>query len=404
MKRYKLEIRTLSPVHIGASADFEPTNYIICSDDETTAPASVQPKFIVCAECGYKNPYEKVKKDKRCLECESDLDIPDDNKLSETRKKSNFYLYTFTPKQLAAATDINKLMNIVRKDSVDLTVLQRFLRDNTASIAAKGRKRAVVSSAIAKKYNEKFGNTNVIRNEKSSFCIEKSISTSADDTVYIPGSSLKGAIRTAILNAVNLEKHLPRQDNEKGEKIEKRLLGHESPLDDPFKTLKTSDMMPQNELVTAICTAENVKRAGTKSRTLPVDMEVIPAGNVFSGDMELTDDKNAVFDITISQIRQSCNGFYLKMLASLKTYADEISSEFFKKTEAAAQQPGTFIVCLGEHGGAENVTIEGLRRIKIMRGKGIPPQYGEHSTTWWYADDGKSVQPFGWCSVTFKEI
>lgn len=57
---------------------------------------------------------------------------------------------------------------------------------------------------------------------------------------------------------------------------------------------------------------------------------------------------------------------------------------------------------IGRHSGAEAVTIEGNRHIKIMRGKGQQPKYLDHTTTIWLASEtskpntNNGLLPFGW--------
>ncbi len=61
-----------------------------------------------------------------------------------------------------------------------------------------------------------------------------------------------------------------------------------------------------------------------------------------------------------------------------------------------------FLVRLGRHSGAEAVTIEGNRNIKIMQGQGRPSKNMPSSTTLWFASEsarptsGNGLTPFGW--------
>ena len=61
---------------------------------------------------------------------------------------------------------------------------------------------------------------------------------------------------------------------------------------------------------------------------------------------------------------------------------------------------------VGRHSGAESVTIEGHRNIKIMMGKGEKPKYLDRATTLWLAsekrkpEDRDGLQPFGWVQLS----
>lgn len=55
---------------------------------------------------------------------------------------------------------------------------------------------------------------------------------------------------------------------------------------------------------------------------------------------------------------------------------------------------------LGRHSGAEGVTVEGVRKIKILQGKGVPPKTLDRATTIWLSGDAEKKKnnliPFGW--------
>jgi len=51
------------------------------------------------------------------------------------------------------------------------------------------------------------------------------------------------------------------------------------------------------------------------------------------------------------------------------------------------KQNAAFLVRIGRHSGAEAVTIEGKRNIKIMQGKEKSPLWRNHSTTFWLASE-----------------
>jgi len=60
---------------------------------------------------------------------------------------------------------------------------------------------------------------------------------------------------------------------------------------------------------------------------------------------------------------------------------------------------------IGRHSGAECVTVEGYRHIKIMQGKGKSPKFKDHATTIWLSSDSRKPQnnanlkPFGWATL-----
>lgn len=69
---------------------------------------------------------------------------------------------------------------------------------------------------------------------------------------YIPGSSLKGCIRTAVLNYLKYKNEIVISDEDKSEKkanFETKILNNSSPTDDPFKNLKVPDIFIDNRYI-----------------------------------------------------------------------------------------------------------------------------------------------------------
>ena len=196
-KTDKLKITVLSPVHIGASTDLEPTEYVIYSEKEKSATSQKQEApVVICPECGYKNPI----KEWVCLNCESDLPRQSAPvKQAEPAKMPDSHLYTFTPGQLSEAlSDTDKKTLLKEAGKGELMALQNFFKSKASVMIKTATKRAFVCREVAKKYEEKFGNVNSKSNDFAKFNIEKQISDAVTGLPYIPGSSIKGAIRTAL--------------------------------------------------------------------------------------------------------------------------------------------------------------------------------------------------------------
>ncbi|HAW33312.1 MAG TPA: hypothetical protein DCX19_01510 [Alphaproteobacteria bacterium] len=301
-------------------------------------------------------------------------------------------------------TDKQQLLRIVKSGSDGaLKELQKFFRARAAFIAKRADKRSKVCPEIAKKY-EKAETDNRFR-------IEKQISDSVTGTPYIPGSSLKGAIRTALMSVKADKLDVRKNDFKKSADAEKMLYGYANPTDDPFKALKLGDAVAKNPLMTNICVATNVKRRSNvvSNGNLTTFMEVIPPENVFESSLAFSFGTNAAerFNESIQSIKAACNKFYGAILdeqAKNQTEIHDIDDALFNDIKAAMQKPNAFLLCLGKHGGAESKTVESLRNIKIMTGKNNPSKYLDHATTYWFANNGKERQPFGWCVVEFEEV
>ena len=397
MKTYKLKITVLSPVHIGASSDLEPTEYVIYKKTATTG---------ICPKCGEKFEItDKTPIGKGHYLCPDCLDL--DLEIPLSVPESSPFLYTFTPGQLSEALPQNKkteLLNIVKRDDSNvLRDLQKFFRNNAETIAAKATKRAQVAFSIAKTYNE--------MKTDNRFYIERQISDPVTGLPYIPGSSIKGAIRTALMSAKNEQKHSGNDSYQKGTDVEKKLYGYKNPTEDPFKALKLCDALAENDFITNVCTADNVKRRVNKliqNKGVSPFMEVIPIGTGFRSSLSLSLNKNPHFtETTMEEIKEACNSFYTEILSEQEKYqtsVHDIPTKFFDDIKCACNKRNAFLLCLGKHGGAESKTIDGLRKIRIMQGKGKPARFENHATTYWFAHNGKERKPFGWCVVEFEEV
>lgn len=404
MKTYKLKITVLSPVHIGASTDLEPTEYVIYSEKEKSE-TSPKPAVsaVVCPECGYKNPASA----KFCGSC--DCELPRQSspvKQAESVKTPDSYLYTFTPGQLSEAlSDMEKKILLKEADKGELMALQSFFKSKVSTIVKTATKRAFVCREVAKKYEEKFGNVSSKNNDFAKFNIEKQISDAVTGLPYIPGSSIKGAIRTALMSSKNERRKLEKSLHKKGADAEKSLYDYKNPTDDPFKALKIEDGLASKSFITSIDTAENVKRNSGKvleQKGVSTYMEVVPAGTVFESSLSIM--QNDVFQDDMTSIQYACNDFYSDILSDQEDHqisTHGISAALFEKIQKEKSKSNAFLVNLGKHGGAESKTIDGLRNIRIMQGTA---RFEEHATTYWFANDGKERQPFGWCVVEFEEV
>ena len=402
MKTYKLKITVLSPVHIGASSDLEPTEYVIYKKTATTG---------ICPKCGEKFEItDKTPIGKGHYLCPDCLDL--DLEIPLSVPESSPFLYTFTPGQLSEALPQNKkteLLNIVKRDDSNvLRDLQKFFRNNAETIAAKATKRAQVAFSIAKTYNE--------MKTDNRFYIARQISDPVTGLPYIPGSSIKGAIRTALMSAKNKFSALNRQGfiryNDKkgrneavkdaGSIAEKQLYGYDSApaqdAPDPFKALKLCDAVSDSDLLTKICPAQRTGKKGN----IPSNIEVIPENASFVSSLSIMQDVKPVnFGETIETIRTACNEFYLDVLNNeINKKWDKNIDDIIKTLEEKAAASNAFILNLGKNGGAESKTIKGLRIIENRQQHTLM----EHSGTYWFANDGRERLPFGWCVVEFEEV
>ncbi|MCS7214790.1 MAG: type III-A CRISPR-associated RAMP protein Csm5 [Thermodesulfovibrio sp.] len=274
------------------------------------------------------------------------------------------------------------------------------------------------------------------------FTINKTSYNVQTNKPYIPGSSIKGSIRTAYLNILAKRAEirnfwessnlLSRQDLENSEityrqigkkqiskKLEQKLLKGEF-SNDPFRMLKVSDFLPVGEVKTKIVYAVNRKKERISGETLAEKggvyqiFEVIKPGSVFEGFISIEqplEGSGILEPLNFENLFSSLHSFYagnlnrevkpLNEVLKIKHQAGiDANTKFKDKFKKDA-----FLIRIGRHSGAEAVTIEGNRHIKIMQGRDRPPLYLDRATTFWLASDSpkpktnNGLLPFGWAVI-----
>src|SRR3989338_5162220 len=101
-----------------------------------------------------------------------------------------------------------------------------------------------------------------IRQELNQFTISRTAYNPHDNKPYIPGSSLKGSLRTAYLSRLAKDKGVTKYKG-KAKELEKELLGGEF-SSDPFRMVKVSDFLPVGDVKTKVVYAVNKKKKTSK--------------------------------------------------------------------------------------------------------------------------------------------
>lgn len=263
----------------------------------------------------------------------------------------------------------------------------------------------------------------------------------------LPGSSIKGAIRTAVLDSIRKRsrQQFPLSDSEAAKShlaskiasaMEEKLLGG-SFSTDPMRLVKIADafFLPGNytaknaqgveiervRQARSILFQTNRKKrpnqfeARGKIQTL---LECVPANQPRAFRTTLVIE-NKVHEgkggLSLSDLVQACNDFYLErfeleveMLASNKY----VSDVWIKNARTRLADNGIwgksiregtgFLLRIGRHSGAESVTVDAPRKIKIMKDKGNKT-WEREATTVWLASNTPSATggmwPFGWVFV-----
>lgn len=263
----------------------------------------------------------------------------------------------------------------------------------------------------------------------------------------IPGSSLKGAIRTALLNSFladlptrdydfRLEKFKQEKDPEKyEEKLQKILFNYNDAKNDPLRAVSISDcsfkaggtqLVGGLKIVSFSEQTESLEPVGTQ-----IQAEVLKGtllkGNAIS-ELQITIDEDLqktpfpkphrddqpeqskqIKAISFEDIRQSCNDFYWgefqneynKFYKDVNDGTETLIVELKKRLEEAVKNKGQCIIRVGRWSQVEFVTFEeNFRKPKtrIVKGRSL----GSGGTRTLFDYDGKYV-PMGWCILSIKE-
>lgn len=344
MKTYKLRCEILSPVHIGSGQEIEPMNYII----ENGRLYKIS--FI---------DFVSHMDDKQRREFEV---LIDSGNLLEIRKR--------------VAETVEKV------------------RDSVYSIE--------VSLKIAELYRSKVSD---IQNQ---LLISPFIRTEGGSVPFIPGSSLKGAIRTAIISEMAKKSKSPKpKDGREEYEFESKVLGHKDAKNDPFRAVKIRDVSLRNE-DTIVRDVKNMsKKKGSHLQANNIQMICEVTHSAGSGravefetgmlfDNELLSTKYLSTSISKEQIIKSCNDFY-------KDKVEQEHKKFYKGSEVekysehllnAQLNDNSFIVRVGRFSGVESVTLDYYRN----------PRPPGNKTTWGTSRNlAEGLYPMGWIKVTVSE-
>ena len=385
LEEHTLVITALTPVHIGCGEDYTPTDYVI--DDDA--------------------------------------------------------LFAFDSAGLdAALPDMarKELLRLVKENQPDLSSIQKLFYNHRKALMVRAHHCLPVARGVAKLYQERIGKT--AQREESGkkvlnrLEIERTFYNPLSHQPVIPGSSLKGAIRTALLDGENNGQTL-RDTEEKNKDLQQRLFQYEdSALEkDPMRLIHLADTEAdaRNTAGSEIRFAVNRPREEPKRSKAPQDgslyqlLETLPELELRAYRSRLTlhkvdsiqeSDKLPVAGLhwTMGQIAQACNRFYLPLLEQEMKRVKQrkyVSPDWAQRMDKLLEcirpyldKDQAMLLRVGRHSGAEAVTLNGVRSIKIMQGKkenGKGERREPQPRTLWLAADAQGsrseMTSFGWALV-----
>lgn len=404
---YRMLITPLSPIHVGTGESYEPTNYVI--------------------EDGVLHEFD-------------------------------------TGAVMAALSDADRkaLLEIGnrRPDTGMIEALQRFFYERREALMAHAIQRIPVLPGVAGFYEKRVGQTANREADGKKVVNRLEIDRiSFNPVTRLPvlyGSSIKGAIRTALLDGVNggagllktEDRRTEKRRDENNQELQNRLFQYRAGKFelDPMRLVQLSDAAWNSEVglpAAQVHLAVNRKKAPvvdasgvlrkSKADELYQILECVPGWRyrAFSGqlNLQLLDGLGerhqqkipvAPLRFDTAQITHTCNAFYRPVLVSEmasmreRGYLDPAWDTAIQQTLTACtaklNRGEVFLLRVGRHSGAESVTLRGARdgHIKIMLDKDPETRkqrfaYESDARTLWLAADEKdqstNLLPFGWLLV-----
>lgn len=299
--------------------------------------------------------------------------------------------------------DLHNFSRICRKGSVvSLLEIYKFIRQHKQH--ARGR-RIAVSDAFVRHYDKTLKLPPArVQQELNKFLVMRTAFQIKDSVPYLPGSAIKGALRTAVLNLRNKEQS--RRRYRSGKELNDTLAGGTFATD-PFRFVKVGDFYAENEVRQRVVYGVNKKKQPSEKEARgPYQiMEVVEEGSDFIGSITVRrPDKGANISapVTFEEISRAMVSFYDTEHEKERSTLRRIGCDTLKSKEGGASS----MIRIGRHSGAECVTVEGHREIKIIQGPGVKPKKLDHATTVWLAADSDkqttnaNLRPFGWAEFS----
>ncbi len=307
-------------------------------------------------------------------------------------------------------SDREKFSAICRKGTIpSILELMKFIRLNADRVGIKGDQISVTGPFVdhyRQTMSLPMNKEQQIKKELNNFKIARTAFDPLTAEPYIPGSAVKGAIRTAVLNFRNRKRkdQTPR-GKDAGKKLQEDILSfnfHRMETD-PFRLVKVSDFIPAGEVKRCILYAVDCNKAPKKMDKPQVYqiVEIVEPTVEFIGAVTISQPvRKGVVEkpLSVEEILTALKGFY----GAEKVREDrELTKLGFRPPDFEGEGK-CYPIRIGRHSGAECVTVGGHRNIRIIQGKKNPEKWMDHATTIWMASEKRKIlstsqpRPFGW--------
>jgi hypothetical protein len=231
-------------------------------------------------------------------------------------------LYRFTLNDFLLALDREEQARFVEVVEQSVPATRRFVSEHVDVAKDVARFTADVSPAARALYDGRMAGR--VAHPEVFSCMRTS------ERPYMPGSSLKGALRTALLYHA-MDKDNPARD---ARKLEQAVFGFRTVQQDPFRAFKVGDGEPLEGRTRVRVVAVNTRRAGQWSKDVAVLVETVPGALsdgaeeasphavTFDGDFYRYHER--AFRLNPGAVLAACRDFYGTHLAAERGYTGDL--------------------------------------------------------------------------------
>ena len=309
---------------------------------------------------------------------------------------------------------------LTRRFQGEFQAVRSFIAQTPEILGYTTSKAEVISRGIFAEYKQK------LNDPRNQLKIAPSLKNSDSKALLIPGSSVKGAIRTAVIDHLDRKykldlKGITQRDDYRGSRYTEKLESLFGRITDSiFKNLKVGDFEAPPDSACFVEAKEIGKKPDRKTSTPKDPCETLPGvcmgrttilfGKISLGCFTAKAPGEATFSLkadgitenwTLPELMALCTSFYKTRFA--KELAEFYEKQHFNKSKQAVKRieplladmkPGEMLLRVGHYSHIECMTItNNLPQTRKTRDGGMMPS----GTTRTLAD---GIHPFGWIKVS----
>lgn len=337
-------------------------------------------------------------------------------------------MYVFSESALFKALKPNQIKQIsdfAEKGERGLVSIQKLLREQREELKQYSEQVIAIGAGVERFYDKRMNEDGKNFNQ---MLLPKTASEMYSGKPFIPGTAIKGAIRTALMNAkLNQNPRLNPEGERQAHKILAKIHEFRQVTEDPFKSIKVADATGCSENLykkIVLVNSQHWDDAKKSKAARPSLLESIAPGQIqgLYTDLRLwpleKGQKQPVNDFAdlakqvnqyfFKQLKEELNrnqlaGYY--RLVYIKALNALVNDEHFNQ---ALNDGNAMILRLGKFSGAVSKTLDAVRSIKILGQKGAPNKFkalpNEQRVVASQENGSNDCEPLGWVVLTREGV